>query len=58
LTGAEREELTRLRRENRRLPKDVEILKRTAPALAAHQNRYGGPMIVPYTAERFRPFAG
>ncbi len=28
LTSAEREELTRLRRENRRLSEDVEILKR------------------------------
>src|SRR5215813_8332146 len=30
LTSAEREELTRLRRENRRLAEDVEILKRAS----------------------------
>jgi transposase len=38
LTTAEREELTRLRRENRRLTEDVEILKR-ATAFFAKQTR-------------------
>ena len=38
LTSAEREELTRLRRENRRLAEDVEILKR-ATAFFAKQTR-------------------
>jgi transposase len=34
LTSAEREELTRLRRENRRLTEDVEILKRATAFFA------------------------
>jgi transposase len=38
LTSAEREELTRLRRENRRLAEDVEILKR-ATAFFAKETR-------------------
>jgi transposase len=38
LTSAEREELTRLRRENRRLSEDVEILKR-ATAFFAKETR-------------------
>jgi transposase len=38
LTTAEREELTRLRRENRRLTEDVEILKR-ATAFFAKETR-------------------
>ena len=38
LTSAEREELTRLRRENRRLTEDVEILKR-ATAFFAKETR-------------------
>ena len=38
LTTAEREELTRLRRENRRLAEDVEILKR-ATAFFAKETR-------------------
>jgi len=38
LTTAEREELTRLRRENRRLSEDVEILKR-ATAFFAKETR-------------------
>lgn len=38
LTTAEREELTRLRRENRRLQEDVEILKR-ATAFFAKETR-------------------
>ena len=38
LTGAEREELARLRRENRRLREDVEVLKR-ATAFFATETR-------------------
>ncbi|MET7426342.1 transposase [Dactylosporangium sp. NPDC005555] len=37
LTSAEREELTRLRRENRRLTEDVEILKRATAFFALLQ---------------------